>query len=544
MHTAADELVSALKQSGVRFVFGIPSIHNISIYEALRKESAIRHILCRHETTAAHMADGFTRALWCGRQESAAPAAVIASTGPGTCYLAPAVLEAWESSSPILIVTTDIPSNVVGKGVGSLHELKDQHSIFRNITKKIIRVQSAGNIDEAAREAIKAAVSGRPGPVYLEIPTDLLKQNVLKNKEHAIVPEAQTDTLCNLDKALDLLNRSKRPMIITGISAVRAGLSKEISTLSRILNAPVITTTEGKGIIPEDSELSFGNAAQKGLVQKMAKTSDLAIAVGTRLREVDGKRRELQLQKLIHVDWDDVWINRNFTADVSLVGDIRAIVRGILNNLDPDKGEEKSDSWIRDLIREKSGALEKIHNSHIELQYIDAIRSAIPREGVLVIDNTLLGYWAEYFYPSYRPGGLIAGRGASTIGYAFPAAIGVKIAHPKDKVVGLIGDGGFLYCAQELATCKRHKIGFPLVISNDNAFGIIRYLQRKFYGEEFESSLTNPDFVALANSFGVQAVRVDTPSLLYDSLQRALASEEMLIIEVQASFREPSFGRY
>ena len=543
MPAVSEILTATLKKAGVRLVFGIPSIHNIPLYEALQKEPALRHILCRQETTACHMADGFARAMWNRRQADGVPGVVIASTGPGTGYLVPAVQEAFGSSSPLLVVTTNVPAENIGKGSGALHEFDDQDALFRSITKKTICVRSADTVETDTADALSTALSGRPGPVYLEIPVDIQGKSV---HERAVPPEAVDTGIRSpngIDDAVTLLERARRPLIIAGNAALRAGLSEEIRTLAEILCAPVITTTQAKGILAEDSRLSFGNVAQKGVVREMAETSDLAVAIGTRLREADGKRRGLKLPELIHIDWDDTWMNRNYPAAVALTGDIRAILSEITKKIEPDRIEDKN-TRIDRFVKKRTEALRQAGKADIELQYVNAIRSAVPRDGVLVTDNTQLGYWCEYFYSSYRPGGIVSAKGSSPIGFAFPAAIGARIARPEESVVALIGDGGFLYCAQELATCVRYDIGFPLIVVNDNAFGVIRYLQEKAYGRAWESDLTNPDFVALAKSFGVDAVRVATPSGLQDALQEAILSGKMCLIELQAAFPEPAFARY
>jgi acetolactate synthase I/II/III large subunit len=543
MCTAAEVLTETLKKSGVKFVFGIPSIHNIPVYDALYKEPAIRHIQCRQETTACHMADGFARAMWCGNQTDGVPGVILASTGPGTGYLVPAVHEAFGSSSPLLIITTNVPAATIGQNTGALHEFVDQDAVFKNITKRTVCVKSADEIETDTVSALESAISGRPGPVYLEIPTDILSSPSRVESKRPAVSPGENRVMNDIDNAVTLLEKAKKPLIIAGNAALRAGLSKEIRTLAKALYSPVITTSQSKGIIEENSVLSFGNAAQKGIIQEIAGSSDLAIAIGTRLREADGKRRGLNLPKLIHIDWDDTWLNRNFPADIALTGDIRSILSEITGKIKPYQIEDKK-IWVDQLNKQKEETLKQVNTTNAEMQYVNAIRDAMPRDGVLITDNTQLGYWCEFFYPSYRPGGIIAAKGSSPIGFAFPAAVGAKIARPKDKVVALIGDGGFLYCAQELATCVRYNIGFPLIVVNDNAFGVIRYLQKKAYNRDFESDLTNPDFIALAKSFGIEGVRVTDPSQLHESLQKALLSEKMCLIEVQTVFPEPAFARY
>ena len=537
MPSGADIIIHALKQAGVKAVFGIPSIHNLSLYEALRKVSSIRHILCRHETMAVHMAEGYARA-------GSRLGVVIASTGPGTGYMVPAIQEAWGKSSPVLTISTNIPTAGIGMGAGVLHELENQENLFNHITKARIPVRSEREIYSQTLTAVKTALSGRPGPVYLEVPLDLLDKAVRGEFEIEPMEEAAAPIPVEVDEAVFLLKKARQPLLVVGQEAVIAGLEKDIVTLAEKLCAPVITTTNGKGVIPEDHPLSFGNAARKGVVRNMVDGCDIALAIGTRLRDVDVKRRGLSLPTLIHVDWDERWIHKNYRAEVALIGDIRRIVVALLEKIEPDPRINERLVLIEKMRRTLEQEVEQIRKTHLEMQYLSSIRKVLSRDSILVVDNTLLGYWAEYFYPTYCAGGLLGAKGATTLGFSFAAGIGAKIAKKKHPVVAIIGDGGFLYSAQELATCVRHKIGFPLVVVNDNAFGVIDYLQRMAYGKAYESRLVNPDFVALAQAYGVEASRVDSPAGLETALGEAQASGLMWVIEVAQGFKEPPFGKY
>jgi len=534
MSTGAELMVRVLKVAGVKVVFGIPGIHNIPIYEALRKEPAIRHILCRHETTAAQMADGYARA--CRRL-----GVVIASTGPGSGFNVPAFQEAWGSCSPVLLITTNIATSKIGQGLGAIHELEDQDILFKRITKERFLVRNASDIEQMTQAAIDTAISGRPGPVYLEVPTDLFDKQVEKGRTGPSSKDLDVDLPGELEQAVDLIHQSKQPIIIAGTAALRTGLGPEIIALAETLSAPVITTVQARGLIPEDHSHAFGYVARKDL-DGVIQSCDLGIAVGTRLREVDGKNRGLRLPKLIHLDWDSRWIGKNHEAAVPLEGEVPAILRALLHSIEPDPNIEKRQEWLKDMRDEADRALRKIREENGELHYLDVIRRALPRNGVFVIDNTLLGYWADYYYPSYCPGGLIAAKGSVTIGFAFAAAIGAKLANPETPLIALMGDGGFLYCAQELATCIQSGIGFPLIVVNDNAYGAVRFFQHRFYKNEYEVSLTNPDFVALARAFGAKATRVDSPEYLSEALKTAMGSEEMWLIEVEAAFPDMPAG--
>ena len=539
MPRGADGVVQALKEAGVSTIFGIPSIHNIGLYESLRHEPSIRHIGCRHEAGATHMADGYARA-------SGGLGVIVSSTGPGAGFTVSALQEAWGSCSPVLMITTNIDAAKIGKGLGVLHELEEQTALFRTITKEVIVAQTDDDLGALARRAISVAQTGRPGPVCLEVPTDLMAGDA-----PAAAPTPRDSTPASpplpprLDEAVAILRNAKQPLILAGTDASRTDVAGDIQALAEALCAPVITNTPGKGVVPEDHALAFGNAARRMVVKEIVPGCDAAVVIGSRLREVDAKRRGLVLpEQLIHIDWDERWISKNYPAAVPLVGDIAAITRALRNQLEgePYTGprQERTATWRR----EAEAEFERLSQERPELQSLQAIRAVLPRDSALVIDNTQLGYWAEYFYPSYRTNGIIGAKGSGLLGFSFPAAIGVKLARPDTPVVGLIGDGGFLYTAQELATCVRHAVGFPLVVVNDNAFGVIDYLQRTAYQEAYQAQLTNPDFPAFAAAFGVPATRVQSPTELQSALDRTLASGEMHLIEYQMSIQEPPFGKY
>ena len=539
MPQRAAGIVQALKEANVSTIFGIPSIHNIGLYESLRHEPSIRHIGCRHEAGATHMADGYARA-------SGGLGVIISSTGPGAGFTVSALQEAWGSCSPVLMITTNIDAAKIGQGLGVLHELEEQTSLFRTITKEVMVAQADDDLYALARGAISVAQAGRPGPVCLEVPTDLMAGEA---RAAASTPQDSAPAFPplppRLDEAVAILRNAKQPLILAGTDASRANIAGDIQALAEALCAPVITNTPGKGVVPEDHALAFGNAARKLVVKEIVPGCDAAVVIGSRLREVDAKRRGLALpEQLIHVDWDERWISKNYPAAVPLVGDITAITRALRDQLEgePYTGprRERTAAWRQQADAE----FERLTLERPELQSLQAIRAVLPRDSALVIDNTQLGYWAEYFYPSYQTNGIIGAKGSGLLGFSFPAAIGVKLARPDTPVVGLIGDGGFLYTAQELGTCVRHNVGFPLIVVNDNAFGVIDYLQRTAYQAAYQAQLTNPDFLAFAAAFGVPATRVQSPAELQSVLDRTLASGEMHLIEYQMTIQEPPFGKY
>ena len=537
MKTVADGVVRILKEAGVGVLFGIPSIHNLGLYDALRKEPDVRHILCRHESTATHMADGYAR-------ESRKIGVVITSTGPGAGYTVPALQEAFGSSVPLLMITTNIASRKIGKGIGTLHEITGQKEIFRNVTKAVFAVRNKSDAENLTRRAIETAQTGRPGPVYLEIPTDFLNMERDQNNRPVKEKPPKPAPLPNLEETLTLIRTAQNPLILVGTAALRAGLSKEVVALAETLTAPVFFTPNARGMIPDDHFLALGNGARQGVIREAVTSSDLVLALGTRLREVDTKRRGLLLSRLIHVDWDDQWIGKNFPAKIELTGDLVQIVRTLVKEITPPAHGEERKARMAEILKNRMAETSRIREEHSQLAYLEAIRDAMPRESTLVADNTQLGYWSEYFYPSHVPGGWMGAKGSAIIGFAFAAAVGAKIAAPSKPIVALIGDGGFLYSTQELATCARHGIGFPLIVVNSSSYGIIGYLQEKFHQHEYETRLANPDFVQLAGAYGVEGCRVTSPTQLQDALQEALSSGEMRLIELVEDFPEPPFAKY
>jgi acetolactate synthase-1/2/3 large subunit len=354
----------------------------------------------------------------------------------------------------------------------------------------------------------------------------------------------ESTSLPNLENAVSLLGKAERPVILTGTAALRAGLSKEIVILAEKLAAPVLFSPGARGMIPDEHPLALGNGARAGVVREAVASADLALAVGTRLREVDAKRRGLVLPRLIHMDWDDQWMDRNFPAEIKLTGDLVRMVRALIREIEILPKLEARRAVVAATVSQARKEVDEIGKKERALAYLKAIRSAVPREGTLVADNTQLGYWSEYFYPCEVPGGWMGAKGSAVIGFAFAAAVGAKIAAPEKPVVALIGDGGFLYSTQELATCVRHGIGFPLIVANSGSYGIIEYLQKKFHGHPFETRLENPDFVQLAGAYGVKGCRVASPEELREALQEALSFKEMRLIELAADFPDPPFDKY
>ena len=529
-------IVKTLKENHVEIIFGIPSIHNIGFYDALKEEQGIRHILCRHEANATHMADGYARS-------SKKVGVVVASTGPGVTYTISPLIEAYCSCSPVLIITSNLRVNQIDQGFGVLHELNHQPDMFKTVTKATISLRPDDDVAAKVAEAVAIATAGRPGPVFMEVPNDMWDIQVDEKSGRASI-EAKASEIPDVAPALKLIKSARKPMIITGIEASHIGLTDKIIALAEKISAPVLNDPGSKGVVPEDHPLGFGNATNRGMITELHKTCDTTITIGSRLRYVDFKRKGVMLPNLIHVDWDDKWVDKNFTSTVKLIGDVGRITDALLQGLDSLEVPEERKAFVTDAKKQHDEYFAGISSDFQEVEYLRALRKVMPRESILVVDNTILGYFAAQVYPSYRPSGLITGLGASPIGFSFAAAMGVKLANPDVPVAAIIGDGGFLYCANELATCMQSGIAFPVIVVNDSAFRMIDYLQMANYQRGFETDLYNPDFIAFAKAFGVDAISVDTPDGLKGAVENTLSSGKMTLIELKATFPELSFGKF
>lgn len=529
-------IVETLRSAGVRDIFGIPSIHNIGFYEALRQEPSIRHFLCRHEASATQMADGYARS-------GKGVGVVVTSTGPGALYTISPLLEAHDSCSPVLMITTNLRSKQLEQGLGLLHEVAHQDAMFSSVTKETICLTPESDIKSEVERAISLAVSGRPGPVYLEVPTDLWDLEI-EVEQKIDTAEPLTFDQEHLDKAVNMLVHAKQPMIIAGIEAVITGLEKEVKTLAELLQAPVLTDTGGKGILSEDHPLAFGHVAARWAVNEFHNTCDVTLSLGSRLRYVDFKRRGISLPGLIHMDWDSSWIDKNFKAEIRLTGDVKTLAGLLAKRLKNQKIQENRKKTVLEYKEKQRQYFIDMPRGEKEIAFMNALRDAIPERGMLVVDNTILGYLAQQLYSSKRPLGIVSASGSAPIGFAFPAALGLKIANASEPVVALIGDGGFLYGSQELATCMQNNIGFPVIVVNDKSYRMIDILQHNYYQAGYQTTLYNPDFTAYAKSFGAMAVSVSTPDNLNQAIKEALKSGKMWLIELNTSFPDSPFGRY
>jgi acetolactate synthase-1/2/3 large subunit len=531
--TAAEWIVEVLRAEGVRHVFGIPGVHNLAIYDALLRQSTITHILARHEQGAAFMADGYSRA-------SGEVGVVLVTTGPGATNTLTPLAESYASSIPVVVLMSDVAASLVGKDLGALHEVPNQIQCFRPVTRLAESLAAAGEIPGTLAGAFALLRSGRPGPVALSIPHDLLNAQVSTLPPPAGRGERPPCHPREIQEAAERLRRAERPLIVAGGGVVAAGAEGELHALALRLGAPVITTVMGRGAIAEDHSLWVGVLPNRHATEPVLREADVILAVGCRFaaRSTQGLLLQLSFapeQTLIHLDVDPAVIGRLYKPRVALVGDARQGLLQLRNALGAGPATSRWDhAW---LAAQRARTSPRWTPEIARL--LGALREALPRDAIVVSDQTGLTYWMEWHFPVYAPRTFLYPVGTAVLGYALPAALGAQVARPERVVVAVAGDGGFLFSVQELATAVKYRLPVVAVVLNDHRYGAIRWLQERLYGRAGEADLTNPDFVALAHAFGVRAVRVTTPDELTRALTAAWRSREPAVLELPVAVDPP-----
>ncbi|HEX2103055.1 MAG TPA: thiamine pyrophosphate-binding protein [Solirubrobacteraceae bacterium] len=503
--TGAELLVAGLEAAGVEVVFGLPGVHNLAAWEALR-ESPIRLVGVRHEQAAVYAADGYARAT--GRLGVA-----LVTTGPGAANTLGACGEAWASRSPVLVVATDIPTSLRMRGVhrGVLHECVDQPGMFAPVTKHSFTPQTFAELALAAFLAPEAALRVPTRPVYLEIPTDLLAG---RGEEPSMAGSAATPAAPDVEPALDLLAEAERPLVWAGGGAVAAGAGPSLTELADRLGAPIVTTYSGAGVAG-DHALGVGLPPHVEEVGALWDEADLVLAIGS---DLDGMMtqnwRMPAPPRLIAVNVDEVDAAKNYPPDVIVAGDASAACRALALDLSGDRRP-----WT-DVAAVRERALARLRAEFAEeLRFVDAFAAAVPDDAVVLCDMCIPGYWLGGFRRVTAPRRLIYPLGWGTLGCAFPQSLGAALAGA-GPVVSVSGDGGFLLACGELATAAQERLPLTAVIVDDGGYGMLRYDQRRAGAASYGVDLHTPDFVALAASFGVRAEAVDG---LDDAFASALA---------------------
>ncbi|MGI5505763.1 thiamine pyrophosphate-binding protein [Lentzea sp. CA-135723] len=514
MPKGAESLLDVLAAHDVEVVFGLPGVHNLAIWEALRRHTGIRMVGVRHEQTAVYAADGYARST--GRLGVA-----IVTTGPGAANTLGATGEAWASGSPVLVVATDIPSTLRRPGVhrGVLHETRDQRAMFVPVTKAAFDVPTAAELPSYADKAVQQALRSPHGPVYLGVPTDFLSAEVAG---HTVTKPAPVHSAVDLTEASALIDGSVRPLIWAGGGAARSGAGPAIGALADKLDAPIITTYGARGLT--DNPHVVRGPVHAPPVGKLWDDADLVIAIGT---DFDGMMTQNWLQPkppaLLAVNIDKAEASKNYPADVTLEGDAATVTTALAAAL-PARPGHADVAALNAEVRALAEA-----DSPEAVKFLRALENT---DATIVADMCIPGYWIGGFHHVTRPRGLAYPVGWGTLGFAFPAAIGAALHGP---AVAVVGDGGFLFACGDLATLRQEDLPLTIVLVDDGGYGMLRYDQQVANHAISGVDLTRPDFARLAESFGIPAVTLGG----FDDLGPALAAEGPRMIVVNARLQPP-----
>jgi len=518
--TGGHAVVAYLQAYGVDTVFGIPGVHTLDLYRGLA-EFGIRHIGVRHEQGAGFMADGYARA-------SGKPGVCCLITGPGLMNAATAIGQAYSDSMPMLVLASVNATDQLGKGRGRLHEITDQNAAIAPLTGFARTIRQAEELPQAMADAYTLFETGRPRPVVLEFPLDFLSAPIemapLKT-QHSVRPVASA---ADLDRAASLIDGAERPILLLGGGTVDC--ATEARTFAEKTGCLVVTTTAGKGVIPDSHPASVGATLVKPATQTLLAEADVVIAVGTELSETDSWVDRLELPgKLIRIDLDRHTLTRDYPPSVGLLADagptLSALTERIKQMRDPDL--ERA-AQVR---AHNHGNPDPLGRKHMAV--LDAIRTALPDEAMLFTDMTQIAYTGNHYFRCEVPRSWFHPNGFGTLGYAMPAAIGAKIACPMRRTAALAGDGGFLFTVQDLGTAVEQRLPIPIIVWNNDALGQIAGDMVARGIPEFGVRPRNPDFLALARAFGADAVRPQSLAGLSEAVQRALSAEGPTLIEVR-----------
>jgi len=523
----ADLVMRALEASGVDTVFGIPGVHTLAIYDALLG-SSIRHVLARHEQGIGFMADGYARAT--GKTGVA-----FVITGPGVTNITTALGQAYTDSSPVLTIASNNPRAVIDGMRGSLHDLKDQMGVLRAVTKSAVRVTTAADAGRAVTEAMSASQSGRPLPVAIEIPLDVLDETAdgATTGQPALVAEAEpaADLIA---EAANRLMAAKRTVIYVGGGAVSSAAPEQIASIAEALNAPVLSSIQGKGAIPADHPNYAGSAwGPDNAADSLIGKADCMLIFGSKMGAQATQDFRMRFPRdVIRVDIDPVELNLNVQPTIGLCADVARTATALAGALEGHvhaEGGYSADEIASARSESEAGSY------HAERrEWPDAIRAALARNGILATDMTQMAYVATSTYPVYEPRTFIFPSGYGTLGFGLPAAIGAKIGCPDRHVACVVGDGGFQYSMGELAVAIQEKLGLPIVIFNDSTYSAVKEAQKWERGARYNAvDLTgNPDFQKLAAAYGIPSALVKEPADLTGQIKSALERSVPTILEV------------
>ena len=529
-------LINKLKENGVDTIFGYPGGVLLPFYDALC-ESDIEHILVRHEQAAAHAADGYSRA-------SGRVGVCLATSGPGATNVTTGVATANMDSSPIVVLTGQVPTQAIGT---DMFQEVDTIGITMPISKHNYQPRSPDKIVEYIDKAFYIASTGRPGPVVVDLPRNALEEDINIedfdiNTEIRGYKPTKKGNVKQIKKAIDVINKSQKPLILVGGGVILADASEELLEFATLTHIPVCTSLMGKGAISEEHPLGLGMIGMHGIqTTNLALTEcDCLIAIGCRFsdRSVSNGKNFAPNATIIQIDVDPAEIGKTIPIDIPIVGDAKATLEEFINQVEsPDRS-----NWTNHISQVKQENEEVISYTDVPLkpqQCIKEIMEAVTEDTILTTDVGQNQMWMAHYYKTRKPRTFISSGGLGTMGFGLPAAIGAQFAKPEENVLSIVGDGGFQMVLQELATIKEHDLPIVTCVLNNNYLGMVAQLQRLFNDHVYQTKFyDNPDFVQLAKAYGVKGEVVERPGELKETIQNALKSREATVIDIRIDANE------
>jgi len=528
-------LMKSLEKEGVKEVFGLPGGANLPMYDELFK-SNIRHILARHEQSAAHMADGYGRV-------SRKPGVCFATSGPGATNLLTGIATAQADSAPMIAVTGQVPVKMIGKDA---FQESDIIGMANPCVKYSFQPRDASEIPEVVRKGFYIAATGRPGPVLIDIPKDVQQNEASMTfpeevKVRGYHPWTDPD-IVQIEKAIDMLLAADKPIILAGGGVTISSAFAELQSISELLMIPVVTTFKGKGSFPENHPLSLGPIGMHGHAEanKLMTEADCVLAIGTRFSDRSvGTFEEFEKRlKIIHMDVDPAEIGKNQTTNIAVVGDVQATLR-IMVKLLMHKSIKKTEGtiWLKHVKEVKEYWRENLKLPKGEMtaaKILRKLREVLPKESITTTEVGQHQMWASLFFDVIHPGTFFSSTGLGTMGWGFPAAIGAKVAKPDVPVVDIAGDGSFSMTENSLATSVLENIPVIVFLVNNFSLGMVAQWQRTFYDRRMIGvDLKNcPDYVKLAESYGAQGIRAQSLDELEKAIKVGLKSDVTTVIDI------------
>jgi acetolactate synthase I/II/III large subunit len=535
--TGAKALIQSLEKEGVDVVFGLPGGANLPIYDAL-VDANLRHILVRHEQSAAHMADGYARI-------KRKAGVCFATSGPGATNLITGIATAYADSSPIIAVTGQVPVSMIGKDA---FQETDIIGVANPCTKYAFQPRKASEIPESVKKAIYIAESGRPGPVLVDVPKDVQQETadmkfpeLIKVRGYNPIMDAD---LSQVGKAVEFLVKAERPIIMAGGGVNLSGAFSELQALAELLTSPVVTTFKGKGAFAENHPLAMGPIGMHGHAEanKIILEADCILAIGARFSDRSvGRFDEFgKGMSIIHMDVDPAEIGKNKSVDVAVIGDVKSSLRTLIKMLSKkivEKKYETSNSWLKrrkDLIDYYSESIKDYARDVTAKKALKKLRECLPANAIATTEVGQCQMWASLHFDVISPGTFFSSTGLGTMGFGFPASIGAKAARPNVPVVDIAGDGSFNMTENSLAVSVLDNLPVIVFLMNNYMLGMVAQWQRTFYNRRYMGVHQRdcPNYIKIAEAYGAEGIKAQSLEELEKAVKSALKAEIATVIDI------------